>query len=67
MSVLQVKNNLRSRRNLVARRQGGELHRAANDERVWSDEEGIGAPRRKACKNRYCSVNKYLNVERKTI
>jgi hypothetical protein len=39
MSVLQVKNNLRSRRNLVARRQGGELHRAANDERVWSDEE----------------------------
>ena len=41
-----------SRRNPVARRQVGKLHAAAGEERVGSDEEGIGALARKGGKGR---------------
>ena len=41
-----------SRRNPVARRQGGKLHAAAVEECVGSDEEGIGALARKGGKGR---------------
>ena len=41
-----------SRRNPVARRQGGKLHAAAGEECVGSDEEGIGALARKGGKGR---------------
>ena len=41
-----------SRRNPVARRQGGKLHAAAGEECVGGDEEGIGALARKGGKGR---------------